>query len=254
MIVCEKEYTVTINPDLVLIAYWSMEEGTGVYPKVDATGNGHNLSLRFTGNGTTQVAGKVDFGQQFSSGVSAPGLERTTVSPSFVEQSKGFTICAWGYFTGRSVTNTTRFLGLHSSGSGATPWNVGLGLTEVLGTSYISIFFLYPLDPNPSQSVTLTTPIPSLNQWHFVRAWWDPADGLIQLAVNESTFITASTPVFPIWTGTTLSVVLEVFKGTALPTMRMDEIGYWKGIFSAAEAAALYNGGAGQTYPNVPGI
>ncbi len=238
---------------LRLLAYWALEEGTGVSPKVDATGNGHDLS---GSTGITQVAGQVNFGQSFGSAGVPAGLLNASypaggaASLAF-SKSQGFTLCAWVYFTGTSFIMSSFFPSLDPSGSPTNSFRFSIGAIQA---ATVRLSISQKLGAAPLETQFTDKPFPTLNAWHFVRGWWNPSDGLGRLAIDEGTPAVAAVPIGLNWPGDVIPMTINIGKGTSQPTMGLDEIGYWKGIFTPAQAAHVYNAGAGQTYPNLPGV
>src|SRR5262249_29580083 len=91
---------------------------------------------------------------------------------------------------------------------------------------------------------------PPLSTWLFLIAWYDPADLKIRISVNNRT-----ADVSAVTTGVQTSS-LGVGVGATRPASpsnpwdgRIDECGFWQRVLSAGERTALWNGGAGITYP-----
>lgn len=251
---CTREFSLTVGepePELSLLAYWAMEEGTGVYPKVDATGNGHDLVAGSAGP-HVQVSGIVNFGLQFGSTGTGASLINTTGSTELAfDKTKGFTLCAWVYFTGTSFIMSATFPIFSNTGSPANTFRMSLGAPN---PTTIRLLVSQKLGANPTETQNTDIALPSLNAWHFVRGWWDPADGLGRICIDEGAPSVASVPISLDWPGDVLPMQINLSKGSAQPAMRMDEVGYWKGLFTPVQAASVYNGGTGQTYPNLPGV
>jgi len=94
-------------------------------------------------------------------------------------------------------------------------------------------------------------PYPQDGGWHFYRAWYDPADQKARLQIDNGLII--DTVALPMAGGSGNQIT---FAGNATffgSTERsLDESGLWIRVLSNTEAAALWNGGAGVTYPAVP--
>jgi hypothetical protein len=242
--------TLTIKQKTVtLLAYWKFEEGTGVYPKVDASGNGHDLVAGSAGP-ITQVAGRVNFALQFGSTGTGASLVNTTGSTLLAfDKAVGFTFCAWVYFTGSSFIMTAAFPQFFPTGSPTNYFSMGL-YTFTNGGVRLSI--RRQLGAGAPQTQNTDVAFPSVNTWHFIRGWWTPADGLGRICIDEGTPVVAATPIALDWPGDVVPMQINISKGTAQPTCRYDEIGYWKGVLNGSQVAYLYNSGNGRTYPDVP--
>ena len=87
--------------------------------------------------------------------------------------------------------------------------------------------------------------------WYFIVAIHDSVNDLIKLSVNNGAFVTAAfsggpsaLPTAPLAIGSE-----SALRANSLLNGSVDEVGIWKRCLSQTDVTALYNGGAGLTYP-----
>lgn len=90
---------------------------------------------------------------------------------------------------------------------------------------------------------------PSTGTWYHVVAWHDAAGNTINIQVNNGTANSAATTMSPSDTAVATTLGGRTGIATRYWDGRLDEVGYWKRVLTAAERTALYNGGAGLAYP-----
>lgn len=112
--------------------------------------------------------------------------------------------------------------------------------------------FRFGVSADGTNNVTVTANnfgSPSLNTWYYIMAWHDADSDTINISVNNGTpnSTAHSTGVFTGAGNFTLGA------GDNTPTLfwdgYLDEVGFWKRLFTSSERAQLYNQGNGLTYP-----
>lgn len=110
-------------------------------------------------------------------------------------------------------------------------------------------------DPgNAPSSVSAVKNYPiSPNNWYFMCGVWDNSTHTAKISINGSTFSMDSSGGFG-QSGSSNNIVFGYENGTnAYLSGYLGPIGYWKGrALSEADAIALYNGGKGYVYSNLP--
>ncbi len=87
----------------------------------------------------------------------------------------------------------------------------------------------------------------SVSTWYFFLAWHDSVNNTLNVSLNNGT--PASTNVY---SGVRAGAALFALGDTSqFPSMRMDEIFYYKQALSSDERAWLYNSGSGRAYCEV---
>jgi len=172
---------------------------------------------------TTTAVGKVGncarpFGALDMKGSPAP----------FMNPSKGVTICGWIKIpAGENISINLR------SFDGGYQFELdtdGFGSLEFYVNSFDVASLPYPADED----------------WHFYRAWFDPVDSKCRLQIDNVGTIAVTIGSYPYVGGD--GGFLELASGQAY----FDETGLWNKSLSDSEVDGLWNGGAGNTYPNVP--
>jgi len=85
------------------------------------------------------------------------------------------------------------------------------------------------------------------SNWYFFYAWLAGSSNVMGLRINDS--LEALADIDP-YTATDSDSPLEVMKNATVD--RVDELGMWQRVLTGSEVTALYNGGAGITYSEIP--
>ena len=230
---CEKEFTLVAAAGTpTALSYWTFDTYAGVNV-VDSTGNGHSL----TGGGpgfTLAVPGIVANGIEILGNFDILAINVGVSNPAV----DGFTFCGW-----------CKTVQLDDPGGGVVieylahqfvlTWDSGGG--GLLSEYTVGV----PEAPYDSMAY------PQDGQWHFVRFWLDPVTTRLNLQIDMGAVLST----VPLTVTADVGPSTVRLSGTAviLGTNRaFDEVGVWKRVLSNAEATALYNAGAGRTWPNVP--
>ncbi len=215
----------TLNTSL--ICYWKLDETSGTRVDSEPTGSAQNL----TDNGTvTSNTGIIGNAGQFT----AANNEYLSHADS-ADLSVGnidFTLAAWVYMD-------TKPSETYIVSKGASEYYL-----RYLGGGTDRFQFVveggFTVSANNLGS-------PSTSTWYFIVAWHDSVNDQLGISVNDGTpntvsyssGVTDTTDVFNI--GTVLNLTSVDWNG------RIDEVGFWKKVLSAAERTELYNAGAGKT-------
>lgn len=218
-----------------LVAYWALEEASGT--RADATGRGNTLSptnapgnaAGIVSNGLSLLAGS----SQYVSRASTTDLQTGAID---------FTYAGWVKLTAK-----TSFRMIASK--------YGAGAAETLlyyDTSDRFAFQTYTLaEVSLGNAKANTFGSPSTGVWYFLCAQQVAAGPTLKISVNNGAFDSVT----PTGTPSAGSGVFQIgaYRGGTLPNgdMTIDEFGIWKRILTGAEITALYNAGAGRTYPFV---
>jgi hypothetical protein len=226
-----------------LTAYYKLEEASG--PRADSTTN----AVPLTPAGSTlpsNAAGKV--GNACSFPVSTPtlaGLSRPTLAFSNLD----FTFAAWVNPTIASFT-----------GVGMIFLKGGIGLDNV--RLYINANGSYSFNAYQADGSTIIFNVAgpagafTTGVWHFICCWVDSVNKIAYCQLDNKTPLSVSfaTPLAD--TGTTFYIGSSG-GGNGFVGL-IDEFAVWKsapgagGMLTAAQRAALYNAGVGETYPLAP--
>jgi len=214
-----------------LVAYWAMEETSG--SRLDATGRGHDFTV--TG-GVVSATGKV--GTCMETGDGATRYLTCANHADLTPGNTDFTWACWLYFF--STNTNTDLLGKWAP-SGQLEYNLALNASQYF-TFYVSST---GSDYYPVTATSLG--IPSLNTWYLMVAWHDSVGDTINLQMNNGTvFSVAHT--LGVYQSTTALLLGHSLFGYGL-FGRADEVGLWRRVLSSTDRSALWNGGAGVTYP-----
>jgi hypothetical protein len=231
---CSKEFSLTIAQGVTLLSYWKLDETTG--NRLDSHGSNHLVPA----GANAFAAGKISNALSF--GTVEAELRKTGISGGLLTTAP-FTICGWYQKTGVPLFANFHFLSFQLyNGAHTMIWRASLRYT-----SAGDLQFQYGLGASGDAITTIT---PVIGTWYFFRLWLG-ADQKIHAQFNnglkyDGTVVIGSVP------ATTTSEV--VFGPTPVYSLLLDEIGIYDGEMNDASAAALYNSGNGNTYPNVPGV
>jgi hypothetical protein len=90
---------------------------------------------------------------------------------------------------------------------------------------------------------------PSLSTWYFVVCWHNQAAATINICVNDGAVDSAARTAAISDTAAGFIIGADGFNTTNAPVDgRIDEVGFWKRVLSAAEITELYNSGSGRNY------
>lgn len=206
-------------------------ENTGTTTS-DQSGNGRTGTF---GSGATWTTGKSGAGVAFngtSSGYVSAGA--ATVDPA-----RSFTVSAWVYLTNNSVLRTA----MAQDGTSVSPFylQVGPGVTGKWQWT------LFPADNTATYNLVYSSAAASLNTWTHLVGVYDAAAGQGRFYVNGDLQGTVGISLAS-WT-TAGNVILGRGKWGGNPVDffagRIDDARTYRRALSAAEAATLYNAGAG---------
>lgn len=167
-------------------------------------------------------------------------LHRTTDATLAFTTSKGYTVCAWVYPTTIGAGQTYY---LYAQYIGTTAASIAFGYTMIGALFYISNSSTFDVI---NSTLTLTA-----NTWNFVVGYYDPANVIVGVSVNNSAPQTNAAPNAP--TASTITTTIgggstSAFAGNTVAG-RMQRVGVWKRVLSSDERTYLYNGGSGRDYP-----
>lgn len=208
------------------IAYWAMDETDGT--RLDATGNGYNLSEVFTTTTIPHVPGVSGISGNAAkiqdSTIDAPFLEKTNIN---VDVSDGWTLAGWVYFPQFDQDAGTWFeinivplITLHVGIA-----NTGEPDIIIYGTS------------------TDNQVIVSPNTWHFFAMWQDGIT--FYLRVDDSVISSVYADIMST-TLTRMDIGALSYMGDN-DYILYDELGLYNQVLSSNELDYLYNAGAGRT-------
>lgn len=261
--VCCKEFTILVLPvplNHTPEAYYACE-WTGA-PRVDSTGNGHTLSI--SGSGGTppegSTTGLYGFGIEFGT---TNNILYFVSSSALVNSSGEFTGCGW--FKATSYVPGSLF-----GNNGGNSGRIVLGLRGNVANDIAAVYLQawddatgLVSDPHLQLRVKRSGQVdesiyipwtPDLN-WHFLSIWFDNTDKIVRCQVDNGTIYASSA----LTSKFTTPVVMNVSHFSSAPIFigqgydyEWDEQGWWSSVLSAAQRTAIYNGGVGRTWPNVP--
>lgn len=221
-----------------LISFWELEEASG--NRNDSHGANH-----LTDNNTvTQSAGKVGNAAHFAA-ASSEYLNRAD-NASLSVGDIDFSLCAWVYLDSKPGFKGD-IVGKHDSD------DLEYDIRWHNGTDRFEFRIAGGTGPVNGQSITANSfGAPSTVTWYFIVAWHDSVANTINIQVNDGTVDNVaftfgsydSAAPFRIGALTDFS---EYFDG------RIDQVGFWKRILTAAERTELYNSGAGRSYAYISG-
>jgi hypothetical protein len=214
-----------------LVSYWTLNESSGT--RLDSVGSNH-----LTDNNTvTAAVGIVGNAGQFT----AANTESLSIADNALLSGgdTDFTVSAW-FYVDSLAANRTVVSKYNTTG------NQREYLLRVLTTGSVNLFLSG--DGSASTSIATATGAVVTGQWYFCVFWHDSVANTGNVQLNNGTVVSVAhtTGVFD----GTADFRIGVFGTTGEPfDGRIDEVGFWRRVLTAAERGALFNSGAGKTYP-----
>lgn len=218
-----------------LIGYWKMDEVSG--NALDSTAN--SLTLTDT-NTVGTAAGKINTARQFNA---AGSRYLSRASESLLQTGDiDFTWSAWVYLDSKATFRivlakaasttiaTSEYIMYYDSSVDRFRFGVGDGST--IGNAQADNFGS-----------------PSINTWYFLVGWHDATANTVNIQVNNGTANSVAQATAGGYTNAAALNIGARAAGNLPMDGRIDEIGFWKRVLTAAERTALYAGGAGLTWP-----
>jgi hypothetical protein len=209
-----------------LLSYWPLDESSGL--AIDYGGGGNNG----TPTGVTQgVSGKINTAYGFNGTTSNVDMG----NPANLSITAAGSLSCWVYASGNPSDGIVVSKGNFSSDT------YGYGI-DYLGS--INQFDAELASGTKHQTLTFGSPV--LNTWnHLVITW----DGTTLKAYINDVVTTAAQTVVPVSNINEFVLGYNYATNGAYFNGRIDEVGVWGRALSAGEVAALYNAGAGVSYP-----
>ena len=220
-----------------LISYWKMDEASGT--RVDSVvASGNDLT---DNNTVTQAAGKIGNSAQFTAAnnESLTRADNASLSVGDID----FTWAGWFMIDSKS---NYMIAFIHNDGAPAFNYQIAYRMYwDVVVDRFV--FTVGDGSANFANLAADTLGAPSTGVWYFVVGWHDAAANTVNIQVNNGTADSTG------YTFGSFDSTGELIFGDQGFVFywdgRMDEIGFWKRVLTAAERTALYNGGSGLTYP-----
>lgn len=221
-----------------LISFWELEEATNATRLDSVTVTGNNLT---SNAGVTQQVGIVGNAAGFAL-TSSQYLSRTSNS-TLQFGNKDWTVCAWAYLNSLPASDM-QVVSKQQSGAGeySMVWKPAgprflLDIKAGSGTYVLSL----------ASSVIVTTAT-----WYMVVTSFTAATGIGSISVNDGVVDTAAKTGNPGVDNTLFCIGARATPGEFF-NGRIDQVGKWNRVLTAAEITYLYNGGAGRSYAEISG-
>ena len=229
-----------------LAACWTLNEysdGSGAVQRNDSVGTNHLADdpLRIISSPSGIVGRCIDI---------VPDRLLTCVdSPTLRTGDIDFTVAGWVRFDVIPASNMA-FISKYNSGGATREWRI-----EYIPAS-TCFGFRVSRDGTASSVVNASTfGLPVINTWYFIVGWHDAVHDTLNIQINNGV-VNSLAYTNGVMAGGAAKFVLggQDGNGSSIDG-RIDEVGFWKRVLTAAERTALYNGGTGKTYPfDVPTI
>ena len=225
-----------------MISYWTMDETSGT--RADSHGpNDLKDDSAITPAGYT--AGKVGNACVYYTNTA---MERLTPPPTILAGANDWSIAGW---INLDVTNiaTQAMVGYSKTAVVATPHLDWMVAHESASNRFILHLYVVSADNTVSAD---TFGAPSATTWYFIYAQHDSTGLEIGISVNNGTLDTNT------YTGVPNNNAERFQTGRLSPQFPVfldgmtDELGFWNRPLTSPELAALYNGGSGITYTDIP--
>lgn len=218
-----------------LVAYWRLDETSGSRADAEPTAPAQTLSAFGSVGSTTGI---------ITNAASWDGVEYLYRAGEDAGPLNGgdrdFTWVTWV----KTTTAAANMAVLSKGGAAAYEY-----LINITNSSGLKFNFLMNQSGGENASATWSSTI-SDGVWYCIIAWFDSANDLIYISVNDGTPVSASMTLTPI-TGTTI-FFLGVDANSNYMVGAIDETGFWDRLLTEAERTEIYNSGDGKTYPFSP--
>ena len=228
-----------------LLAYWKLDEETGA--RVDATGNGYNLT---DNNGVGFAPGVIGNAASFNGSNFLSNGDITQLVQGIGE----LTVCAWAFLN----TIPSSYVGLvacQNFNNGnfvlfAYPLQDGDGQVIVDGDGNpTGAEATFGSDASGGRVYTEGGVQIPVGAWVHVVGRMSVSAGAVDLFVNGVKMSSVASNGVTSSDAYTLTIGSISGGSEAWLDGKMDEVGVWNRALSDAEITALYNSGAGKTYP-----
>lgn len=231
---CSKSFAITIDSSGNPLAYWTFSNAN-VNAETDSE-SGETLTA-VPGAGTiVSVAGRVGLGLAFTD-----FAYMQQQSPVLAYTGNGFAIAFWVFYptpTGNDPQVTATFQWNLSGGGDFMSMAFSHGATA--GVIELDLF----LNGNPADTLDIADLL-AFDTWHFIAIGYDPTTGKLSGSVNGGAVTDSGGSNVIAVSADPLSYLL--LGGSE--NVRLDEVGVFPHVLSAAQISYLFNGGAGRTYP-----
>lgn len=232
--------------------YWEMEE----LALADRTDSVQGILLSDSYDmvgGFTDVAGKIDTGIEMilDAGSFTSGFITTNDSsprePGLKCDANGWSFCGW---TKSSVLEAGQNFGAQVAWVMWNQPNTQIGVVAITWKkSFGQLVLLVNINDSLNNNENIDTGVIPPDTFTFFRVWWDATDGKVRILLNE-TGVPLESGVKVYAASASGQFYISCGLGTGFTSTHVfDELGVWQPALSDAEAALLYNGGAGTRPP-----
>lgn len=220
-----------------LVAYWKLDETTGTRTDIVS---GNNLSESVTN--ILSGSGKIGVGRS----VSLNGSTEYLLSSSNLLEinNESFTIMCWVFNKAFSDPAAHGYIGKNNTSNNARSY--------ILRYDTATTNYLLGLSANGiASSLNLTASnfgSPAIYNWHLLIGWWDKANSIAGISVNNT--VNTATYSAGIFNNTGTPFTIGAYaNSTFYANALIDGCALWKRALSPAERLELWNGGYGIDYP-----
>lgn len=221
-----------------LMAYWKLDEASDENAPVQRN-DSHGANHLADASQCASAAGLLSNGL-----LCQPSKAISIADNAALSLGAGVAFEFWGWV--KITTGLGLFQHLYLiSKSGGTQAEYGIELTKPDANTRLAVN-LRKADNSGSVSITHTTNLAN-DTWYFFSVYHDPTTDLSGVAINNGAFETAANT----WDVNNSNGAFSL-GGSSAGTGRatLDEVGFTKErVLTTAERTALYNAGAGRTYP-----
>lgn len=213
-----------------LVAYWKLDEASG--SRADSVGSNTLSSV----NNVAQATGLIGNAAQFT----AASSQRLTLLDNADMSVAGtdFTFSGWFYLDALPAANA----GLLGKDNVGTSREYGLQLISTNTARWIAFDSV-----SGNSQVNLNTAL-TVGTWVHLLASFNNTDKKPRLQKNNGSVSTGAAITNGIKDGNA-TFEMGAINGANFYSGRIDEVGFWKRLLTAAEITLLYNGGAGLAHP-----
>lgn len=226
------------NPNTLLVniaAYWKLDEASNV-TRVDATGNGENLTD--TSGNVAAGVGKINNGVSVSN-TATQFLTHADDANIGIGAGVSFSISCWYNQATHDAPIVTKW---NSANAALQDYRVYVGTNGNFGNG----FFWFSVKNLAGVAVDLVSNVQSTAAFHHIAAGYD--DALQQIWIQVDNGVRISTPCVGVRRTAVAFCVGNYAEGAGAVGIT-DELGFWRKSITTTEVSKLYNAGAGIQYP-----
>ena len=215
-----------------LVAYWALDETSGT--RSDSVGSSHLTDYNSLGYATGLFGNAITHANG-NSNKYVGCADNDALSMGDID----FTVAGW-----------FKANGLNGTGQVVNKWDWNIPSREYLLDFHPSTYCRFYIATTGQSQVGVTDSFyPSTGVWTFICGWHDSVGDTLNIQVNARTVVSTAHSGGVNNGSAAFAIGPYSVPANYASDCAIDEVGIWKRVLTTDERAALYNSGAGVTYP-----